>query len=90
MNAPVMTTAMDIHKEQIRITQNDFRCTVMPCGHNCGVMLMLECGVPKINHFHIRVLHSSLISFLCNNKDKTVLQLFNILQLAYTKDAIQQ
>lgn len=40
----------------------------MPCGHHGGVMLVVVRGVPKIDHFHIWVLHHSFISLLCNDK----------------------
>lgn len=51
-------------KAAFRFTQNDFRCAVMARRYHCGVMLMLVRGVPKVNHFHIWVLHRSLISLL--------------------------
>lgn len=50
----------------------------MPRGHHSGVMLVLICSIPKIDHFHIWVLHRSLVSLL-RNKVKMFLQLLTFL-----------
>lgn len=33
--------------------QDDFRCSVVPCGHNRAVMLMVERGATKVNKPHV-------------------------------------
>lgn len=46
------------------LTQNNLWGSVMPCGHNRCVMLVLVSCISKINNFHVRILQGSLIPLL--------------------------
>lgn len=50
------------------LTKNDLGSAVVPRGHHRGVVLVLKCGVAKVDNFNVGVLERSLVSFLRRNE----------------------
>jgi hypothetical protein len=48
------------------LTQNDFRCPIVPGGHDGAVMFVIESGAAKVNETHICPLDPSVVPFLRN------------------------